>query len=247
MKTDPGPGYVVTTLATLVCVAILCGLGVWQLHRKVWKEDLIAAMTARLNAPPQPLPRAADWGKLTQAADEFRHVRFSAEFLPGREALVYTPGSALRPDVKGPGYWIFAPARLPDGGVVVVDRGFVPLDRKDAATRAAGAPSGSVEIVGVLRWPETPGLFTPAEDANENIWFVRDPGGMSRKGGWGSTAPFYVDQEAPVPPGGWPKPGKLAVHLPDNHLQYALTWFGLAAALAGVYGVWLAGRLRGRA
>jgi surfeit locus 1 family protein len=243
MTARQGPGVVVTTLAVLICVAILCGLGVWQLQRKAWKENLISAMTERLDRAPQPLPPPAEWGKFSQDKDEFRRVHFAAEFAPGREALVYTPGSALRSDIKGPGYFVFAPARLTDGGVIVVDRGFVPMERKDAAR---STPSGTIDVVGVLRWPETRGMFTPAEDVKGNVWFLRDPAAMSAKGGWGATAPFYVDQEAPVPPGGWPKPGKIEVHLRDDHLQYAITWFGLAAGLIGVYGWWLLGRIRQR-
>lgn len=238
-----GPGVAVTTLLVLICVGILCSLGVWQLHRKVWKENLIAAMTARLNAPPEPLPPAAQWARLSQDADEFRRVTFSAEFTEGQQALVYTPGSALRTDIKGPGYFVFAPARLAGGSVIVVDRGFLPAERKDAAV---GAPGGPVQIVGVLRWPEERSVFTPASDAKSNVWFLRDPNGMSAQGKWDVSAPFYVDQEEPVPPGGLPRPGKLEVHLRDDHLQYAITWFGLAAGLIGVYGWWLFGHLRRR-
>jgi surfeit locus 1 family protein len=245
-KAHRGPGIVVTTLLTLVALAILCSLGVWQLQRKVWKENLIAVMTERLDQPPQPLPSRATWEKLDQEKEEFRRVSFPAEFLPGQEALVYTPGAALRPDVKGAGYLVFAPARLPGGSVVVINRGFVPPDRKDVASRPEGVPKGTVDVVGVLRWPETRNLFTPGEDAKENIWFLRDPQAMSARAGWGAAAPFYVEQEGPVPPGGWPKPGRLEVRLPDNHLQYAITWFGLAAALLGVYSWWLFSRLRSR-
>lgn len=242
--TRGGPGVVATTFVTLVCLAILVGLGVWQLQRKVWKENLIAAMTTRLTETPQPLPPAAQWGALTADADEFRRIGFSATFVPGQEALVYTPGSALRTDIKGPGYFVFAPAKLADGRIVVVDRGFVPLDRKAVATRAAGEPSGPMNVVGVLRWPETRGMFTPADDVKGNVWYLREPAAMAAARHWGDVAPFYVDQESPVPPGGLPLPGKIVVNLPDNHLQYAITWFGLAAGLVGVYGYWLFGRFR---
>ncbi len=242
-ETRRGPGVFVTTLLVLICVGILCSLGVWQLHRKVWKENLIAAMTARLNAPPEPLPAPAQWNKLTQEADEFRLVSFSAQFPAGQQVFVYTAGSALRTDITGPGYFVFAPARLADGSVVVVDRGFLPEGQKQAA---AGAPSGPIEIVGVLRWPEERSLFTPSAESKSNVWFLRDPKGMSTEGHWNASAPFYVDQELPVPPGGLPKPGKLEVRLRDDHLQYAITWFGLAAGLLGVYGWWLFGRVRGR-
>lgn len=241
-KRASGPGFIATTLVTLVCLAILIGLGVWQLQRKVWKENLIAAMTSRLDAPAQPLPQ--QWTSLTQDAGEFRHVAFTATFAPGEEALVYTPGSALRADIKGPGYFVFAPGKLADGRTVVVDRGFIPLDRKDKAARAQGEPQGPINVVGYLRWPESRGLFTPADDVKGNVWYLRDPAAMAAARHWGDVAPFYVDQEAPVPPGGLPAPGKIVVNLPDNHLQYAITWFGLGAALVGVYGFWVFGRFR---
>ena len=181
-----------------------------------------------------------------QDGNEYARVAFPAEFLEGQEALVYTAGSPFRPDVKGPGYWVFAPAQLAGGSIVVINRGFVPLDRKDPATRAEGTPHGTVEIVGVMRWPETRGLFTPADDPKTNVWYLRDPKAIAAAKKWATAAPFYIDQESPVPPGGVPLPGKLDVQLADNHLQYAITWFGLALALAGVYVVWLAGRFRRR-
>ena len=236
-------GLVGTTLTTLICVSLLSGLGVWQLHRKVWKENLIAAMTSRLDRPARPLA-ATQFQTLTQEADEFRRVEFAATFTPGEEALVYSPGSALRSDIKGPGYFVFAPAKLKDGSTVVVDRGFVPLDRKAAIGQPQGETHGTVNLVGYLRWPETPGMFTPAADVKGNTWFARDPAAMAAAHHWGAIAPFYVDQEAPVPPGGLPLPGKIVVNLPDNHLQYAITWFGLAAALLGFYGMWLYGRFK---
>src|SRR5262249_3760418 len=156
-----------------------------------------------------------------------------AEFLDGEEALVYTAGSPLRSDVKGPGYWVFAPARLAGGSIVLVNRGFVPADRKDPASRVEGAQRGIVDVVGVMRWPDTRGPFTREDDKKNNVWFWRDPIPSARLKKWGPGGPFYVDQEGRVPAGGWPKPGRLEAHLSDNHLQYAITWFGLALALGG--------------
>ena len=97
-----------------------------------------------------------------------------------------------------------------------------------------------------MRWPETRGLFTPADDPKTNVWYLRDLQAMAVEKKWAAPAPFYIDQEGPVPPGNLPLPAKIEVKLPDNHLQYAITWFGLALGLAGVYVVWLAGRLRRR-
>jgi len=235
------------TVYAAVGVVILVGLGIWQLDRRVWKQNLILTLNTRLARAPADLPPRASWPRLLAEGNEYSRVTFPAEFLDGQEALVYTAGSPLRPDVKGPGYWVFAPAQLAGGSTVLVNRGFVPLDAKNPATRAAGNSHGTIEIVGVLRWPETRGLFTPADDVEGNVWYLRDPQAIAAAKKWASAAPFYIDQEAPVPSGGWPKPGKLAVALPDNHLQYAITWFGLALALVGVYIVWLAGRLRRRA
>ena len=236
-------GLLEPTIFAIVGIAILIGLGVWQLDRKTWKENLIAAMTTRLAREPADLPPRDRWAQLLAEREEFDRVGFPAEFLPGQEALVYSAGSAFRPDAKGPGYWVFAPARLAGGSLVIVNRGFVPLDRKDAASRADGV-KGSVDIVGIVRWPETRGLFTPADEPANNVWYLRDIKAIAAAKKWATAAPFYIDMEAPVPPGGLPLPGKLQVNLPDNHLQYAITWFGLALALAGVYLVWLMRRLR---
>jgi surfeit locus 1 family protein len=152
----------------------------------------------------------------------------------------------LRPDVKGPGYWVFAPARLAGGSIILINRGFVSDDRKDPATRVEGAPHGIVDLVGVMRWPEKRNSFTPPDDPDKGLWYLRDSNSIAAAKKWATAAPFYIDQEEPAPTGGFPKPGKLEVHLTDNHLQYAITWFGLALALAGVYVAWLARRLFGR-
>lgn len=224
-----------TLLVPAVLVfCFLIGLGVWQLQRKAWKEGLIAELTERLAAPPEALPLPKSWPQLQQARDEYRRVEFKAEFEPSRDALVYASAAAFRPDVSGPGYWVFTPARLADGSVVIVNRGFVPEGRQDPKSRPGGQVSGTVDIVGVMRWPDTRHWFTPSDDPIHNLWFARDPLAIAAAKNIGPVAPFYVEQESPVPPGGLPQPGKLVVSLPDNHLQYAITWFGLAAVLVGV-------------
>lgn len=221
-------------LPAFAVFCILIGLGVWQLQRKAWKEGLIASLTERLARPPEALPPARTWSDLDQAADEYRRVAFKAEFESNREALVFASATAFRPDVNGPGYWVFVPARLADGGAVMVNRGFVPEGRQDPGSRPAGEVSRPLNIVGAMRWPDTRHWFTPGDDPAHNLWFSRDPAAIAAAKNLGPIAPFYVEQETPVPPGGLPQPGKLVVSLPDNHLQYALTWFGLAAVLVGV-------------
>jgi cytochrome oxidase assembly protein ShyY1 len=232
-------GVVLPAIFTLITVAILVGLGKWQIERKAWKEGLIATLAQRLAAAPAELPPPERWADLRQDSDEFRRVRFAAEPVPGQEALIFTSGSSVRPDVSGPGYWVFAPARLPGGGVVVIDRGFAPPGWQEEAARAGGT---SVEMVGFLRWPEAPNWFTPAPDVAHNLWFLRDHLLIAKAKNWGEVAPFYIDLESPQPPGGVPLPGPLAVSLPDNHLQYAITWFGLAGVVTIAFGFWLRGR-----
>ena len=236
-------GIVTASIAAAVGLALLVGLGTWQLQRKAWKENLIATVNGRITQPPQPLPPRGQWTGVREAEGEYAHVRFTATFLAG-EAFVYTAGSSLRPDVTEQGYWVFAPARLDDGAVILVNRGFVLLVFLVLVLCVFGLLCGVVVIVGYMRWPEERGLFAPADDIKANLFFTRDQKAMASAHGWTLDAPFYIDQEAPAPAGGLPKPGKIEVSLPNNHWQYALTWYGLALALLGVYGVWLTGRLR---
>jgi surfeit locus 1 family protein len=225
-------------IPALVAFVVLIALGSWQLQRKAWKEGLIAALGERLAAPPAPLPAPAAWPRLDETSAEYRRVTFRADFDHGSEALVYAAASAFRPDVSGPGFWVFTPARLPGGALVIVNRGFVPEARRDPASRAQGQTAGPVEIVGALRWPERRTWFAPADDPARNLWFVRDPQAIAAAKGIGPVAPFYVEQEAPVPPGGLPQPGKIAPTLRNAHLQYAVTWYGLAFVLVVMFVAW---------
>jgi len=240
------PGLLLPSIAAACAFVALIGLGTWQVRRLAWKEALIATVTARLAAPPTALPLPAAWARLDPASEEYRRVTFRAEFANDKEALVYTTGSSLHGGDSGPGYWVFTPARLVGGGIVMIDRGFVPEGRQNPATRPQGEIAGPVEIVGIMRWPEQPGMFTPAAEPAKNLWFSRDPTAIAAAKRVGPVAPFYIDQESPAVPGWLPQAGTLKPSLPNNHLGYAFTWFGLAAVLAGSFGVWLVGRLRTR-
>ena len=229
---------VVPGVVAVAAFATLIALGTWQIERKSWKEALIETLTRRVAAAPVALPPKEQWARQKPENDEFRRVAFHAEFLQTQEAYVYTAGSALRPDISGPGYWIFTPARLANGGLVVVNRGFVPQDRLDTHTRGEGQILDAVDVVGALRWPEPRGWFAPNADPARNMWYVRDHLAIAAAKGWGEVAPFFIDQEAPSPPGGLPTVGPLTVHLRNDHLQYALTWYGLAVVLAAVFAIW---------
>jgi surfeit locus 1 family protein len=238
-------GVLIPSIAAAAAFAVLLSLGIWQLDRKTWKEGLIATIEQRLSAPPVALPPPAIWPRLNAAEDEFLRVAMTAEFLNDREALVYTSGSALREGSGRPGYWVFTPARLAGDTLVMVNRGFVPDGKQDPAARPDGEVAGPINMVGVLRWPEPPGVFTPAAEPERNMWFSRDSDAIAAAKGI-SVAPFYVELESPGPPGGLPQAGRLHPTLPNNHLGYALTWLGLACVLVGVYGTWLFGSWRKR-
>jgi cytochrome oxidase assembly protein ShyY1 len=235
----PGAGFGIFTLAM---VTVFIGLGLWQLQRRVEKHALIAALTERLAAEPGALPPPAQWSALTPSGDEFRRVRFAATYASGSDAMVYSSGSAVRDDISGPGTWAFLPARLATGETVAINTGFVQntmqdRDQEDRAVKPLLA-SGPVTLTGYLRFPEAAGVLTPAENVAKRLWFTRDHLAMAHALGWGEVAPFYIDLEQPVPASGIPKPAPLDVHLKDDHLQYAITWFALAGAVAIAFAVW---------
>jgi len=243
-------GILIPALVTLFAFGVLMALGLWQLQRLQWKEGLIATLERRLAAPPVPVPPRAQWPALSAAADEFRRVSVQVRFA-GAEARVYSSGGGLRNDIQGPGYFAFAPA-ISDAGALVVNRGFVSNANPDASLRPIAVPAGTVEIVGVLRWPEKASWFVTPYSEREDLWMVRDHIAMWAHYGWGNdadyggkdTAPFYIEQESPLPPGGVPRPGRLTVKLRNDHFGYALTWFGLAAVLMITFGFWIRARRR---
>jgi cytochrome oxidase assembly protein ShyY1 len=244
-------GFAIVTLAMVVTCL---GLGIWQLQRRIEKHALIAALDERLAAAPVALPTPSQWSALTPAKDEFRRVQFTATYARLPDVMVYSSGSAVRDDVSGPGTWAFLPAQT-DGTIVAVNTGFVQNTMQDRAQqdRAAGrlVTGQPVKLTGYLRFPEAAGTLTPAENVSKRLWFTRDHLAMARALGWGeggrAIAPFYVDLESPVPESGIPKPGPLKVRLKDDHMQYAITWFGLAGAMVIAFAVWWRGQRRSAA
>jgi cytochrome oxidase assembly protein ShyY1 len=241
----PRFGFAIFTLAMVIAFV---ALGVWQLQRRVEKHALIAALTERLAAQSGALPPPSQWSALTAANDEFRRVSFTATYQSRLDAMVYSSGSAVRPDVSGPGTWAFIPAQLADGETVAINAGFVPNTMQDremqdraVAQLITGKP---VALIGYLRFPEAAGMLTPPDNPDKRLWFTRDHLAMAQALGWSKVAPFYVDLEAPVPASGIPKPGALEVHLKDDHMQYAITWFSLALAVVVAFGVWLRAQRR---
>ncbi|MET0271163.1 MAG: SURF1 family protein [Sphingomonas sp.] len=200
----------------LLLAAGFAALGVWQIERRAWKLDLIARVEARVHAAPAPPP--AGW----RPEDEYRRVALRGIFRHDAETLVRAVTG------RGGGWWVMTPLRT-DTGIVLVNRGFVPPERADPATRAAGQARGVVRIVGLLRASEPGGGFLRRNDPAAGRWYSRDVAAIARARGVGPAAPYFVDADATPNPGGWPVGGLTVVAFRNSHLIYAITWFALAA------------------
>jgi len=212
-----------------VPVALLClGLGSWQVQRLFWKEGLIAERAAAVAASAVAAPQSAAGA----SGLEFHHVTDEGVLLNDKEIFLGATSEAGRN-----GYQVLTPLRQPDGRIVFVNRGFIPAELKDRAKRIAGEPSGPVRIEGLLRLPPKgrPNLFLPDNRPDLNYWFWVDLPAMAAADKLDRIAPFYIDADAAPNPGGWPKGGVTRLALPNNHLQYAITWFSLAVALIVIY------------
>ncbi len=226
-------------IAAAIAFALLVGLGAWQLQRLAWKEAILARIDSRIHQPPAPLPPRAQWATLDPDDYDYAHVRVRGRYLQGQEALIFRSSAPLRADAAaGPGYQVLAAMALEGGGTILVDRGFAPLAWKDDPRLRTPPPAGEVEVAGLMRPPEERNLFTPADQPDKGLWFTRDPAGIAAKLGLEDAAPFVIDADAQPGETGWPHAGATELRIPNNHLSYALTWFGLAATLAGVFGVW---------
>ncbi len=218
-------------LAVAPAFAILIGLGTWQLQRKAWKEELIGRIEARAHGEPAALPAEADWPRWMPETGEYARVRVTGTYLPQAEIAVHGLAPGEGPGRPLSGFYLLTPLRLPDGALVVVNRGFVvPGLRAEA-----NPPSGQVIVTGLLRGPEQGGAFTPANDPARGEWYRRDPAAIAAARGLDRVAPFILDAEASATPAsGWPRAGLTRLDLPNRHLEYAFTWFGLAATLLAV-------------
>jgi surfeit locus 1 family protein len=228
---------------TVVAFAMLAGLGVWQLQRLEWKQDLTARIEARMASEPVSLTDAQSLLEKSQDV-EYLRVRFKGSFRHDRESHYFTV-------IDGKTGWrIITPLDTPGGQIVMVERGFVPTDKKQPQTRAQGQIAGEQTVIGLARSAGIKGTFSPDTSLEKNHWFWRDLNGMAAaalpKSDINRLVPFFVEQEVSTIPGGWPRGGVTRVNMPNSHLQYAFTWFGLAAALLGVFVLYLRRRLRER-
>ncbi|SPL64702.1 SURF1 family protein [Ochrobactrum soli] len=224
-------------IASGIALVILLALGTWQVERLYWKEALIASTNERIKEPSLPL---AEMEKLykEKSTVEYLPVTVSGTFMhQGERHFLSTYEGAA-------GYNVYTPLMLEDGRFVLVNRGFVPYEKKDPATRADGQLDGPVSITGLARDPLSakPGCFLPENDIAKNIFYWKDWAAMAESADLpdlNQVVPFFIDADNKLNPGGLPIGGVTIIDFPNNHLQYAVTWYGLALALMGVVGTWL--------
>lgn len=223
-----------TSFWGLIVLAILIGLGTWQIERLEWKRGILAEINERIAAAPEPLPQSFD-----PAEWDYRAVTFAGEYLHDREQhLVWNNEQG-----RG-GYAVFTPMRLEDGRVVIVNRGWVPFDQKDPASRAQGQVEGVVTAQGLVREPWGAGWLSPDNDPVENVWFWPDLSAMARAMQLESAPAFFIDLKKMDVPGGLPQGGQTVLNIRNDHLQYAVTWYSLALIFLVMWVLWNRARAR---
>ncbi len=216
----------------LIVFFILLALGTWQVQRLYWKEGLLQTIEQRTHSAPVSLADVEREFASTGDVD-YTPVTVTGTFLHSGERHFYATWE------EDAGFNVYTPLALEDGRFVLINRGFVPYDLKNAAKRPQGQLAGKVTITGLARNPLAgkPSMMLPDNDVPKNIFFWKDRDVMAASAGLPAGAklvPFFIDADKTPNPGGLPIGGVTIIDLPNSHLQYAVTWYGLAAALAGV-------------
>jgi surfeit locus 1 family protein len=218
----------VPTIVAIAAFLTLLGLGTWQVERLAWKTDLLKTMAEHMAAAPRPLT-GPEWGNV----EDYEKVTLTGHFLHDREFHMLARSVAA----GELGYQILTPFMVDGGGTIIVERGFVPTDHRDPGTRLAGQVQGEVSVVGIAHHPHEPTMkwFIPDNRPAENLWLWADLATMAKTGGLGTIAPFVIDADATPNPGGLPVGGQTQVDIPNDHLQYAITWYALAVVLVVMF------------
>lgn len=209
----------------LFFIAVFTALSVWQVERLAWKRDLIARVDQRIHAAPVAAPVGQP---IDAAADEYRRVTATGTLDNSKETFVYASTEL------GPGYWVMTPLILPQGHSVLVNRGFVPADKRDPATRARSQFAGPVSITGLMRLSEPKGSLLQSNDPASGRWYSRDVAAIAADKQMVDPQPYFIDADATANPGGVPVGGLTRVVFPNSHLSYAITWFAMALMVAGL-------------
>jgi len=222
--------FLVFVLFSVLGIVVLSALGVWQVERRTWKLALIDRVDQRIHAAPVPAPGPDAWPAVNRDDNEYRRVEITGRFANDRETLVDATSE------RGMGFWVMTPLITPDGFTVLVNRGFVPVDRRDSATRAAGQIEGETTVSGLMRMTEPKGTLLRANDPAAGRWYSRDIAAIAKARDLNRVAPYFIDADATANPGGLPVGGLTVVSFYNHHLLYALTWFALALMLAVALG-----------
>lgn len=207
----------------LFCIVVLTGLGIWQLERRVWKLDLINQVEQRVNAPAMAAPGPAIWAGINAKDFAYRHVTTSGKFLDKPAALVQAVTA------RGSGFWVLSPFQSTDGFTVFINRGFVPTEKARDEWRPDH--QSTITIAGLLRITEPKGGFLRNNDPAGDRWYSRDIMAMAAAQSIDPVAPYFIDADAKPDPNELPVGGLTVVSFANNHMVYALTWFGMALLL----------------
>lgn len=222
-------------LLTAIMLAVLLSLGFWQVERLAWKQDLLSRIEARRQAAPLLISGKADIAALKYEAHDFHRAvltgRFGDEVVFWFTQIENKPTGLARTDKAG--YHMLVPFLLKDGSAILVDRGFIPQRLIDIP--APPPPQGVLSFDVVLRWPDERGLFDNTDNPARNLFYVRDPQAIGAH--WKRDLPAVIG-EAAIANESWPRGGQTRLSMPNSHLQYAVTWFGLAIVLVIISGLW---------
>jgi surfeit locus 1 family protein len=246
---QPAPGRLgrwALRVAAVLLIVLFAGLGTWQVQRLQWKLALIERVESRVHSAPAAPPPPARWGQISAESDEYRRVRLSGFFLYS----LTTPVQAVSD--LGAGWWLVTPLCTTDGYIVLVNRGFVPIERggparypsvrADAASAACARSMGSGlrrnDVVGLMRMSEPNGGFLRANDSQGNRWYSRDVQAIARARGLYNVAPYFVDaakDQDPADAPDHPVGGLTVITFHNSHLVYAFTWYLMAVMVAGAW------------
>ncbi len=223
--------YVLALLSLLLLFVGFCALGSWQVQRLFWKLALIERVEARVHAPPQAPPGRAEWSQVDASRDEYRAVSLQGRYLHEQESLVQAVTE------RGAGFWVLTPLLTDGGEIVLVNRGFVDPEHREAATRTPADAEATVRVTGLLRISEPGGGFLRDNDARAGRWYSRDVAAIAAAQGLpaGDVAPYFVDagREPAAGTDAQPIGGLTVLRFHNSHLVYLLTWYGLALMVAG--------------
>lgn len=220
--------WVTIVIATLAALTLLVSLGLWQLQRLEWKRDLIERVEQRVHALPLAPPARARWPQIDAANSEYLHVVVQGRYRHERETHVQAVTE------RGGGFWVLTPFDTVGGYTVLVNRGFVLPENRDPATRLQGQIEGVTTVTGLVRMSEPHGAYLRSNAPAADRWYSRDVAAIAATRGLGEVAPYFIDADASAMHGGdAPAGGLTVVTFANNHLQYALTWFGLSLMVAG--------------